>query len=199
MSKTNKKHQRSRAAAASKSWRHSWWAAVLLILLIIAIILGIIFIVKPINPTVADPLQPESSPSTTEPSASTPDENIPDPTPTSAPEAPESKTPHYEGQNPNTLHELTGIIATAYVENGSLKVIATINQYLQSDGTCTLTLTSASGATYTATAPATPDVTSSICGMLEIPAANLRPGKYQASIKLEADGKTGFIEKEIEL
>ena len=111
---------------------------------------------------------------------------------------PEDKVTQYEGEDPNDLEELTGRVAYKGVSTEqnfrTLTVSASIDQYLMADGTCTLRLKDSSGAeVYSATMPASADVTTSACGPFEIPVTNFSPGDYRIEIAVSGDGKTGLI------
>ena len=101
--------------------------------------------------------------------------------------------PQYEGENPNTLDSLSGRIAYHGVDNGTLTIMATIDQYLQSDGSCTLHLLRDGREAYSATLPASADVTTSVCGPFNVPVSSLSSGAYDIKIILSAAGKTGTI------
>lgn len=114
------------------------------------------------------------------------------------PAEPEDKVSQYEGGDPNLLEELTGRVAYKGVNREpnyqTLTVSASIDQYLHSDGTCTLSLKNANSVeVYSATLPAQPDVTTSACGPFEIPIADFAPGAYQIEITVRGDNKTGLI------
>lgn len=191
MTKTKKKNSRRGTSARS----HAWVLALIIILIIVAVVAIVILVTKPQPSNTADPQtpvvsQPEESPaSDSEPITET----------SSTPEAPE-KTSQYEGEDPNNLEELTGIITYKGVENGTLTVMATINQYLHQAGACTITLAGRnSQGTYIVSSDAHADITTSYCENFEIPTFNLPPDTYDIEIKLNGDGKTGTIRDEVKL
>lgn len=116
------------------------------------------------------------------------------------PAEPEDKVTQYEGEDPNTLAELTGSLTRKGVDDGTLTIVAVIDQYLHAAGYCTITLKNSIGQTvYSASRDAVPDVTASICDAFEIPTTNLAPGTYQIEIDLSGDNKRGVITDEVTL
>lgn len=115
---------------------------------------------------------------------------------------PEDKVTQYEGENPNTLPELTGnVVAYLSSDRRSYTAAASIDQYLITPGACTLYLKNSSGATvYTSDPlPTSSEATTSACGPFEIPLNGLNPGNYQIEITVTSDTKTGLITAEVQL
>lgn len=120
------------------------------------------------------------------------------------PPEPEDKVSQYEGEDPNLLDELTGRIAYKGVNREpnyqTLTVSASIDQYLHSDGTCTLSIkTPDNTEIYSAVLPAQPDVTTSACGPFEVNIADFSPGAYQIEITVSGDSKAGLITDTVQL
>lgn len=141
--------------------------------------------------------EPEK-PATPTPAVIDPDEQKPDEV------EPEDKVSQYEGEDPNLLDKLTGRIAYKGVNREpnyqALTVSASIDQYLHSDGTCTLSLKNPSNIeVYSAALSAQPDVTTSACGPFEIPISDFAPGTYQIEITVSGDDKTGLITDAVQL
>lgn len=111
------------------------------------------------------------------------------------------KVPQYEADDPNTSAGLTGSVVRKTIQDGTLTIVAMIDQYLHSTGFCTLRLISRDSGTvvYTATSDAVADVSTSICEPFTISLANLPAGTYQIQIDLSGDGKTGMITDEMEV
>lgn len=195
MVKTKNKNSRASSKKGISAHGHSWILALIIILIIVAVVAIVILVIKPQPDKVDNP----STPAVSQPEESlTPDSDPIIETPDS-PESPE-KTPQYEGEDPNDLEELTGIITYKGVENGNLTIMATINQYLSQSGTCIITLTGRNSRdTYTASVAAHADITASYCENFEIPTANLLSDTYDIEIKLNGDGKTGTIRDEVKL
>ncbi len=116
-------------------------------------------------------------------------------TPSTDPEEPDSKVTQYEGEDPNELNSLTGSIAFKNVDHQTnvLRLAASISQYLHDDGVCTVSLKRDNITVRTMTLPATPDVTTSVCGPFELSIADLPSGSYEIEIQITGDGKSGHI------
>lgn len=110
----------------------------------------------------------------------------------------ENKTPQYEGEDPNELEELTGVITYQDVDPETLVLhsAVSINQYLHSDGQCVFNLERDGTIIRTASAVAEPDVTTSICGPFSLSIDGLS-GTYQIKVVITGDGKRGTILGEI--
>ena len=108
------------------------------------------------------------------------------------------KTPiQYEGENPNNLGELTGIISYSDVINNSLAIRITIDQFLN-DGICELTLNSGSqNIVKTSNIVANPS--SSSCEGFDIPLTELSSGHWNIKVTFSSNNKTGEATGEIDL
>ncbi len=129
-----------------------------------------------------------------------PEEQPPDTKP-AEPDELENKTPQFEGEDPNELSELTGHIIYKDIDtvNQALHSAVMINQYLQADGQCVFNLKRDDAVLRTASAVATADVTTSVCGPFDISIADLPPGNYQLEIIITGDGKRGVITDDLEI
>lgn len=106
-----------------------------------------------------------------------------------------NEIPQYEGEDPNTLEELTGSLTFAQVSDNNLVIRVNIDQYLTS-GTCSLSLSNG----YAAEAAIIP--TGSIyssCEGFDIPVSSLPSGTLNINIRLSSDGKTGTITGSVNL
>lgn len=165
-------------------------------LLILAAVVGITIVVcKQINKSNKDDSthisssgdsKDDSQPPTTEPPV--PDDDI------------ENKTPQYEGEDPNSLGELTGniIYKDIDIETQTLHSAVNVSQYLQ-DGQCVYNIMQSEVILRTASAVITPDVTTSVCGPFALSVDGLPPGIYQIVINLTGNGKQGTITDELEI
>ena len=193
---TKTKNQKSRKGTSAHS--RSWLLALIIILAVVAIVILVVWFTKPqtSDPEPASPTASQS-PTSSEPAPEAPTSEIPESSET--PEAPD-KTTQYEGQDPNTLEELTGVIISKDVENGTLTIMTMINQYLHQTGFCTITLTGRNSRdVYTATEDAHADISSSYCENFAVPVSKLSSDTYDIEIKLTGDGKTGTIRDEVKL
>lgn len=165
-------------------------------LLILAAVIGITIVVcKQINKSTKDDSTHLSNsdntsndqPPVTEPPA--PDDEI------------ENKTPQYEGEDPNSLDELTGVIIykDIDIDTQTLHSAVTIDQYLQSDGQCIYNVLQNDIILRTSSAAITPDVTTSVCGPIALSVDGLPPGIYQIEITLTGDNKQGTITDQLEI
>lgn len=195
---TKTKHKPSRKGTSARS--HAWVLALVIILIIIAVVAVVVCLVKP-QSTSSEPSEPatsdQSGPASIPDASESPDTS--DDSTVSTPEAPE-KTPQYEGEDPNTLDELTGVVTYKGVENGTLIIMTMLNQYLHQTGICVITLTGQNfQSSYTASVDAHGDATASYCENFEIPTSVLASDTYNIEIKLTGDGKTGTIRDEVKL
>lgn len=113
----------------------------------------------------------------------------------------EEKAPPYEGEDPNQLDSLTGVITYADIdaENQVLHSAVSINQYLETDGQCVFNLKRGDAIIRTASAVATADVTTSVCGPFSISVAGLEPGLYQIEIIMTDANRRGIINSEVNI
>lgn len=113
----------------------------------------------------------------------------------------ENKAPQYEGEDPNQLDSLTGVITYADIdtENQVLHSAVSINQYLETDGQCVFNLKRNDAIIRTASAVATADVTTSVCGPFSISVADLDPGFYQIEIIMTDANRRGIINSEVNI
>lgn len=173
-------------------YKRPFMVAIVLILIIVAVATVVIICInrppKNDNPeqVPTDTNEPLGAQSGKSPSTTTPDSPNPKPTP-------------YEGGDPNQSGEITGSIPYQHVTENTLTISAMIDQYLTSDGVCELTLTGSHGYTYTASAIATADVTTSVCEPFQIDLTDFPSDTYQIKIQVTGDGKTGTISGEVQL
>ncbi len=114
-------------------------------------------------------------------------------------DSPNERPTAYEGEDPNTLEELTGSIPFKNLSDGTLSISAAIDQYLIDNGTCELTLSSDNGYNYSTSVAAVADVTTSICEPFRVDVGSFPTGTYQIKIIITGDGKTGTILDEVTL
>lgn len=114
--------------------------------------------------------------------------------------APEDKAPSYEGDDVNTLDELTGNIIYKDIDsvNQVLHSAVNINQYLQSAGQCVFNIKRGDAIIRTASAPATADVSTSVCGPFDISIADLA-GNYTIEVIVTGDNKRGIITDDLQI
>lgn len=98
----------------------------------------------------------------------------------------------YEGKDPNSYENLTGIINFASISNGALTVHVSIGQAVS--GTCDYSVTSPSGAVTNNTVNITLGPTSSSCSFTT-PATE--KGTYIISVTASSDNKRGSFTAEV--
>ena len=101
-----------------------------------------------------------------------------------------------EGTDPNTLNELTGVINYASVNDDTLMIRVSIDQYLSS-GTCLLELTSANDS-FSLSDNIMPSASTSSCGY-DIATSLLVSGRYEIKITINSENKTGIIKGEVDV
>ena len=110
----------------------------------------------------------------------------------------QQKPVQYEGDDPNELNELTGVITYAGVSGDVLMVRMNIDQYI-TDGVCDLTLERSGDIIYNSIVSLVGDVSASTCEGFDIPIGGLGGGKTNITIKLNANGRTGTIRGEADI
>lgn len=113
------------------------------------------------------------------------------------PEAPEDKkVVQYEGVDPNTEAELTGVVTYAGLVDDKLMIRVSIDQYLNG-GSCELKLTRFDEVVYSASAAIVSSVSSSTCEGFDVPVGSLAGPSYGIEVYLSANGKIGVIRGEV--
>lgn len=103
----------------------------------------------------------------------------------------------YEGENPNELDHLTGLITYTEVKDGALIAMVSIDQYLGS-GTCVASLKKDGEVAANAEQAIEADASTSHCGPISISLAGVSSGKYQLEVVISSGGKTGTITSNVE-
>lgn len=182
-------HQSSNIKRKLPIYRRPWFY-VALVIIVAVIVFGVwfIFFRKPAAQEVQTPADSTigSVPSSIDAKgedAEKEDENA---------ETGKKQTPaQYDGEDPNTLDELTGYISYDAINYDHYSIRMTINQFLTS-GTCDLTMTSGDR-TVTGSAPIIASASTSTCEGFDIPLSELPSGDWHVTIKLSSDGKQGAI------
>jgi hypothetical protein len=84
------------------------------------------------------------------------------------------------------------VLARAAVdeETGDVQAAGYVSPVVESGGTCTLELRR-DGRTATASGPAEPDASTTVCGDLAVPVAELEPGEWQAVLVYRSPSTSG--------
>ena len=111
---------------------------------------------------------------------------------------PDGKTPEqYEGNNPNSGNELTGVISTARFSSSGDTLILRVNldQYLSS-GTCSLKISDGEGTTpVEKSVEIIPSASTSTCAGFDLPASDLEPfaTPFTVEVFLSSGTKSGTL------
>ena len=108
------------------------------------------------------------------------------------------KIDQYDGANPNTAEELSGVVTYAGVNGDSLMIRVNIDQYV-TNGKCELTLSKNGANIHSSIASIVGNASTATCEGFDIPASNLGGGNIKINIKLNADGKSGVIQGEVNI
>lgn len=100
------------------------------------------------------------------------------------------KVVQYEGEDPNTQEELTGVVTYAGVNGNNLMIRVNIDQYLES-GSCELSLMQ-NGVAYSDVANIVGSAATATCEGFNVPVSGLG-GDYEIVIKISSGDKTGTI------
>lgn len=102
------------------------------------------------------------------------------------------KVEQYDGDDPNTLTGLTGVLTYAGVSNGYLRLRVNIDQYLSS-GTCILVLSRNGNQIYSDYTNIVDSASTSTCEGFDVLASELGTGGLQIKITLASGDKNGVI------
>lgn len=108
------------------------------------------------------------------------------------------KVIQYEGEDPNTAEELTGVVTYAGVTGDKLLIRVNIDQYV-AEGSCTLKLVSDGETVYSDETEIEAWSMTSTCKGFDVPLVEIGGEGIDIEIKLEADEKMGIIRGEAEL
>lgn len=200
MTRNNKKKRKLPTTPFRRHRQHNWITILFFIILIAIATIILINVFKPINFQNQPSTQKEESSikssnspdvKSSNPEAESPDEEIKSTTSDGTPL-------RNEGKDPNSSDILTGAITYTGVSDDKLAIRLNIDQYLTT-GTCRLTMTSASGNTYTHEAKIIPSVSSATCDGFDIPTYEIGMEDYSIQVHLESAEKTGTITGEVNL
>lgn len=103
-----------------------------------------------------------------------------------------------DGEDPNTLDKITGVINFAGISENNFMVTATLDQALGNSGSCKFTISNGSGAVIVSDASISAGPTTSFCSY-STPASGISAGYYSISIDVSANGKKGTIIGEVNI
>ena len=110
--------------------------------------------------------------------------------------AEKEKVVQYEGEDPNTQEELTGVVTYAGVNGNNLMIRVNIDQYLES-GSCELSLMQ-NGVAYSDVANIVGSAATATCEGFNVPVSGLG-GDYEIVIKISSGDKTGTINGKVKI
>lgn len=110
----------------------------------------------------------------------------------------EPKVVQYDGKDPNTSDELSGVITYAGVSGGNLMIRVNIDQYLE-DGNCTLSLARGGSNIYSSVARVATSASTATCEGFDVPVSEIGGGVIDIVIDINADGKDGVIRGEVQI
>ena len=108
------------------------------------------------------------------------------------------KVEQYEGEDPNTQNDLSGVVTYAAVSNGILAIRANIDQYLE-EGKCELILKRNDATIYSSIANIINSASTATCEGFDVPVEGLGGGKVDIIINLSAGERSGSIRGEVNL
>ncbi len=111
---------------------------------------------------------------------------------------PEKKVEQYDGDDPNSAQDLSGVVTYAGVNNGVLMIRINIDQYLNS-GKCELTLSRDGATMHSSIASIIGSASTSTCEGFDVEVGELGGGNVEINIKLESNGRVGSIRGEVNI
>lgn len=175
----------------------------LFLLLPVALVAGVLgffvarHLLKPGTTPSETPVDSKTDADSTDSNLASPAETSDAPVSSSNSDNPDGKTPErYDGDNPNTLDDLTGVISTArFASDGTFLVRVNIDQYLSS-GSCRLKITDNEGTTpVEKSVEIIPEASTSTCAGFDLPASDLEPFATPLTVEvlLSSGDKTGTL------
>lgn len=124
----------------------------------------------------------------------------PEQPPVTEPDEPADKAPQYEGEDPNTLGQLTGDITYIDIDPDTevLHSAVMLNQLLSEPGQCVYNIKLNDAIMRTASSVTSNDPSNSVCGPFDISVTGLA-GTYQVEVIMTGDGKEGIITQDIQI
>ena len=108
------------------------------------------------------------------------------------------KVEQYEGEDPNSRNDLSGVVTYADKVGDKLMIRVNIDQYLES-GKCELILKRDDATIHSSIANIIDNASTSTCEGFDIPASGLGGGKVDIIINLSAGERSGSIRGEVNL
>ena len=102
------------------------------------------------------------------------------------------KVVQYDGEDPNSSNELSGVITYAGIIGDNLTIRVNIDQYLD-DGECRLDLMRSGVLIYEKATEIVGNVSTASCDGFDVPIDRIGEGAVEIEIHLDSNGKTGVI------
>lgn len=104
----------------------------------------------------------------------------------------------YEGEDPNKLEQITGVINFAGISESNFTVTAALDQELGDSGLCKFSILRNSETVIISNTATAAGPTTSFC-TYSTPASGISSGKYTINIEVTANGKKGTIAGEVSI
>lgn len=108
------------------------------------------------------------------------------------------KVEQYEGEDPNSRNDLSGVVTFADKVDDKLMIRVNIDQYLES-GECELILKKDDATIHSSIANIIDNASTASCDGFEVPLESLGGGKVDIIINLKAGERSGLIRGEVNL
>lgn len=169
----------------------------LFLLLFIGVVFATIKIIQAINQTPENQSEQQISQPNNSPEPQ--NNSVADNTANATTTEPDKNLSQYSGDDPNNKSSFTGYINYAEKQGDTLRIRVSIDQTINTTGTCKLELKQNDKTVYTAESETETTTATSTCyRAFDVPAADYT-GKYQIKITVTADDKSGIIEGEVAL
>lgn len=108
------------------------------------------------------------------------------------------KVVQYDGEDPNSAEELSGVITYAGFNDDRLMIRVNIDQYID-DGECRLDLMRGGVLIHEEVTGIVGNVSTASCDGFDVPVDIVGEGAVEIEIHLDSDGKTGIIKGEADV
>lgn len=110
----------------------------------------------------------------------------------------EKKVPQYDGEDPNEMDEVSGVVTYAGVNDDKLMIRVNIDQFLDG-GECVLNLIQGGAVVYSDIANVVGSATTSTCEGFDVLKSQIGSGATEIKITVNAGEKAGVINGRVEL
>lgn len=110
----------------------------------------------------------------------------------------DKKVPQYDGEDPNEMDEVSGVVTYAGVNGDKLMIRVNIDQFLDG-GECMLSLVQGGAVVYSDIANVVGSATTSTCEGFDVLKSQIGSGATEIKITVNAGEKAGVISGKVEL